>query len=92
MKMPPSLLLIRTAHPGRKTVSLRLPIFLLWPLLLILLLIPLMLALLADLITFFRFALTRLTAGIFPLLGEIRGTSVGVSKPDRETKTTITIL
>ncbi|MHB9148888.1 MAG: hypothetical protein ACYC33_02200 [Thermoleophilia bacterium] len=85
MKLPPVLTLVRIARPGRRGFGLWVPVFLLWPLLLVIGLLALAVAALADAVllaggrTYHHY--TALIAGAFALLGQTRGTTVRVAGP-----------
>jgi hypothetical protein len=79
MKCPPLWVSVRIEEHERKRFRLWLPLFFLWPLLAVLLLLTLVCTLLADLFALFsgsRPTYTRLIFGVLGLVGETRGTEV----------------
>lgn len=100
MKCPPYLVRLRIEEPDQTRLRLWLPLFLLWPLLLVLLAVAVVVTLLADLISlltlhrpvYTRLAYTRLLLGIVGLLGETRGTEVFIEDRDRTCRTVILTL
>jgi hypothetical protein len=83
MKAPPMVLDLRVAAPDRRPFHLWLPLFLLWPLALVLGAVALVLTLLADAVLFLlgrRYhRYTVLLVRSFEVLGETRGTVIRIS-------------
>jgi hypothetical protein len=79
MKCPPLWISVKIEEHERKKFRLWLPLFLLWPLLAVFVLLTLVCTLLADLFTLLsgnRPTYTRLIFGVLGLVGETRGTQV----------------
>jgi hypothetical protein len=77
--MPPYLVRVRIAEEERTKFSLWFPLFILWPLLLVFLLLTLVATLLADLfslITLHKPGYTRFLFGVLGVVGHTRGTEV----------------
>lgn len=88
MRCPPYAVSLRIEKADRTKVRLWLPVFILWPLLTALLLVAVVVALLADLITALsgkRPAYTRLLLGCLSVAGEARGTEVFVKDKKHQT-------
>lgn len=85
MTLPPALTLVRIVRPGHRSFGLWVPVFVLWPLLLVIGLLALAVAALADAVLYASgrsyHHYTRLIAGFFALFGETRGTTVRVAGP-----------
>ncbi|MBN2416303.1 hypothetical protein JXO52_10700 [bacterium] len=92
MRLPPTFIVVKVTPPRQKTIHVWLPVVLLWPLVLLLLTLPFFLILLADLLTLFRFRLTRLMVAVLALTLELRGTCVTVSPAGSARKTTLIII
>jgi hypothetical protein len=91
MKCPPYLVSMRVMEGERRKFRLWLPLFLLWPLLSIVLLLTLMVALLADAAckaSGQRAGYTRLLFGCLGVVGETRGTEVFI-QPKNPTSRTV---
>jgi hypothetical protein len=94
MSMPPAILDLRIAKPDGRPVHLWLPLFLMWPLLLVLGVLALVLTALADVILY---ALgkryhhyTFLVARSFAALGATRGMVIRIN--DGETAVAMTVM
>jgi hypothetical protein len=86
--MPPAVMRVHVVNEGRRVVGLWLPLFLLWPLLLVLLVIILPLALLAEAILLSAGTGIRpasLTLAITEVLGSLKGLSVDIKQPEKKT-------
>ena len=94
MTMLPMLMRLRVASPGRRGVRLWLPLFLLWPLVLLLLALPLLIAIVVDVSlwlaghTYHHYSV--LIVRTLGLLGETRGLVVHAN--DGETAIDLTVL
>jgi polyferredoxin len=86
VKLPPAMLHLVVARPGRRSVRLWLPLFLLWPLALALGVLALLLTMVADLVLFLvrrRYChYTILLARIFALLSGTRGMVIRIDSED----------
>lgn len=86
MSVPPYLIDLRIDGRAHRPVRLWLPLFLLWPLLLVLVVLALVLTILTDialLVAGQRYHYyTFLLVGSLALLADLRGTSVDISAPD----------
>ncbi len=92
MKVPPYAFSLRVAEAGRTKVRLWLPMFIVWPLLLVLGLLAVIVALLLDLVfvvTGQRPHYTAFVVGCLGLMGEARGTEVFVNKESQTVVLTI---
>ncbi|HEY5528512.1 MAG TPA: hypothetical protein VIL51_03555 [Thermoleophilia bacterium] len=92
MRVPPYLFSLRVAEAGRTKVRLWLPMFIVWPLLLVLGLLAVIVALLVDLVFLVTAQRPRYTAfvvGCLGLAGEARGTEVFVNKESQTVVLTI---
>jgi hypothetical protein len=90
MKYPPYLVSMRIVDEERTKFRLWLPLFILWPLLLVLLLLTLVATLLADLFSLIsghRPGYTRLLLGVLGVVGETRGTEVFIQDKSRHGRT-----
>jgi hypothetical protein len=79
MRVPPYAFYLRVVEAGRTKVRLWLPMFIFWPLLLVLGLLAVIVALLADLVFLVGGQRPRNTAfvvGCLGLMGEARGTEI----------------
>ena len=86
MKRPPYLVRMRIEDEERVKVRLWVPVFLLWPLLLVVLLLGIVLALLVDLFTVLsgrRAGYARLLVGCCAVVGEASGTEVEVAEKSK---------
>ena len=83
MIWPPSILRIRVARPGRRRIGLWLPLFLLWPLLLVLAALLGTLALVAMVLMGRRgTTMLRGLGRLFVMACAVRGLKVDVDQPD----------
>jgi len=92
MKVPPSLVAMRVVEQGRTKVSIWFPLFLLWPLLLVFLLLTLIASLVTDavcLVAGRRHAYTSLVIGGLGVVGEARGVEVFVEDKHRTVAMTL---
>jgi DMSO reductase anchor subunit len=93
MSIPPAILDLRVAAPDRRPVHLWLPLFLLWPLFLVIGVLALVLTIVADIVLlllgrpYHRY--TILLARSFVLVGETRGTVVRFN--DKKTAVDMTV-
>ena len=90
MKCPPYLVRMRVEEQEHTKVSLWLPLFLLWPLLLAILLLVIVATFLADLIsllTWHRPGYTRFLFGVLSIIGEARGTEVFIRDRSHTSRT-----
>jgi len=83
MKVPPMILNLRVVSPQRRPVHLWLPLFLLWPLALVVGALALLVAIVADGVLFLRgrryHHYTALLVRSLAVLGETRGTVIRFS-------------
>ena len=83
MNVPPAILHLVVARPGRRSVRLWLPLFLLWPLALALGVLALPVAIVADAVLFLlgrrHYHCTILLARMFALFGETRGMDIRIN-------------
>jgi len=83
MNVPPAILDLRVASPDRRPVHVWLPLFLLWPLLLVLGVLSLVFTILADVVLLLlgqRYHhYTILLVRLFGLLGDTRGMVIRVN-------------
>jgi hypothetical protein len=83
MSIPPAILDLRVASPDKRPVHLWLPLFLLWPLLLVLCVLSLVFTILADVVLLLlgqRYHYyTVLLVHLFGLLGETRGMVIRIN-------------
>lgn len=83
MSLPPLLMRLRLESPGHRKVRLWLPLFLLWPVLVVLMLLALVVAVIADVVLFLvghrYYRWTLLLIGSLDVLGQARGTRVLVN-------------
>ena len=83
MNVPPAILHLVAARPGRRSVRLWLPLFLLWPLALALGVLALPVAIVADVVLFLLgrryYRHTILLARMFALFGETRGMDIRIN-------------
>lgn len=92
MKVPPCLVAMRVVAQGRTTFRIWFPLFLLWPLLLVFLLLTLVASLIADavcLVVGRKHAYTRLVIGGLGVVGETRGVEVFVEDKHRTVAMTL---
>lgn len=95
MKCPPCLIRLRIEEPNRTRLRLWLPLFLLWPLLLVVLALAIAVTLLADFISLLVKhppAYTRLLLGTVGVLGETRGTEVFIEERNHTCRTVVLTL
>jgi hypothetical protein len=92
MKLPPMLFHIRIRPSGRKGFGIWLPMFLLWPLLVPLMAAVIVLALVADFASVFRFRLTMMSVAVWVLICEMRGVRVAVEGKRSGTDVKISIV
>jgi hypothetical protein len=93
MKCPPRFVSMKVADEGHTRFRIWFPVFILWPLFAVLLLLPLLATLLADLFTVasgHRPGYTRLLFGCLGVVSETRGTEVFIQ--DRTHKSRIVAL
>jgi hypothetical protein len=86
MRVPPYALRIRIAEQERTKFRIWFPLFLLWPLILVFLLLTLIATLVVDaaqLIAGRRRCYTRLVVGCLGLVGETRGTELFIEDKSR---------
>ncbi len=87
MKLPPALSKVRLAKGGEKGLHIWLPVFLVWPLLLVVGGVLLALALVVDGVLMLMGSAyhhySRLILGVFGAVGEARGMSVAIYGPQR---------
>jgi hypothetical protein len=79
MKIPPYAVALRIAEQERTKFRIWFPLFLLWPLAIVFVLLTLMVTLIVDgfhLVSGQKAAYTRLLVGVLGLLGETRGVEV----------------
>ena len=83
MNVPPAILDLRVASPDRRPIHLWLPLFLLWPVLLVLGVLSLVFTIVADVALFLvgqRYHYyTVLLVGLFGMLCETRGTVIRIN-------------
>ena len=92
MRVPPYLLRLRVTEAGRTKVRLWLPMFIFWPLLLVLGLLAVIVALVADLVSLASVQRPRYTGFVvrcLGLMGEARGTEVFVNTESQTVVVTI---
>ena len=92
MRVPPYLLRLRVTEAGRTKVRLWLPMFIFWPLLLVLGLLAVIVALVADLVSLASVQRPHYTGFVvrgLGLLGEARGTEVFVNTESQTVVITI---
>jgi hypothetical protein len=89
---PPFWFYIRVRDKGQNVIGLWLPLLLIWLLLLPFVLLAFILIFISDLLTAFRFRLTRLLAGIFTLSVWIKGTTIRVDNVSEDSSVLVTIL
>ena len=83
MSFPPAILDLRVAPAGRRSIHLWLPLFLLWPLLLVMGVLSLVLTIIADVVLllldrpYHRY--TVLLVRVFGLLGDVRGMVIRIN-------------
>jgi hypothetical protein len=86
MNVPPYVIDMRVAEASRAPVHLWIPLFLLWPLLLVIGVLAIVLTLLADIALFMLgrpyHYYTLFLIGCFALTTELRGTTVHVRSPE----------
>jgi len=82
---------IRIMDKGRKVLGLWLPVPLIWLLLLPFVLLTFTLILTGDLLTAFKFRLTRLLAGVLGLIMKINGTTVKIKNPNEDSSVLVHI-
>jgi len=86
MSVPPYLLDLRVAAPAHRPFHLWLPLFLLWPLLLVIAVLTLVLTIIADIVLwtvgqrYHRY--TFFLLGCFGLMAGLRGTAVRIHSAD----------
>ncbi len=92
MKVPPYALRVRVAEQERTKFRIWFPLFLLWPLILVFLLLTLIATLVVDaaqLIAGRRQCYTRLVLGCLGVVGETRGTEVFIQDKGRTVAVTV---
>ncbi len=92
MKAPPAVVDVRVAEAGGRKLHLWLPVFVLWPLLLLLGGLAIVAAALADAVLFVTGRPHRFTTfmlGCLDALGETRGTQVFVDNKSRTVDVTV---
>ena len=86
MRLPPAILHLVVARPGRHSVRLWLPLFVLWPLALALGVLALLVTIVADLVLLLlrrrHHHYTILLARIFALFGETRGMVIRINSEE----------
>jgi hypothetical protein len=90
MKCPPYLVHMRIADEQRTKFRLWLPLFILWPLLLVILILVVVATLIADLIsmaTLQKPKFTRFVFGILGVLSETRGTEINIQDKRNQGRT-----
>lgn len=90
MKCPPSIVAMRVVEQGRTKFRIWFPLFLLWPLLLVFLLLTLIASLVVDavrLVSGQKHAYTRLVIGCLGVVGETRGTEVSIPDKNHPSRT-----
>jgi hypothetical protein len=92
MKLPPVLFHLRIQPARQRGFGIWLPVILLWPLLLPILLIAIGLALIADIVTGFRFRVTMIIAATCILMCEMRGLQVAVDGRRSGTDVRVSVL
>lgn len=88
MMVPPAFLTVKVVGQRRKRVRLWLPLFILWPLLLVLLVLALLITVLVDaalMATGRRSGYTRFAVGCLNVLGATRGVEVSVVDSGNQT-------
>lgn len=92
MKAPPVVVDVRVAEEGGRRLHLWLPVFLLWPLLLLVGVLVVVVAAVADAVFLAMARPSHLTAfvlGCFAAVGEMRGTEVSVDGRSRKVGVTV---
>lgn len=93
MTMPPMLLHLYVASPERTPIRLWLPLFLLWPLVILLIVLPLLLAVLVDVVLWLTgqryHHYSLLIVRVLGLLGETRGMVVRVRNKEATVDVTV---
>ena len=92
MRLPPAVIAMRIVEQGRTRFRIWFPLFLLWPLVLVLVVLTLTIAALVDVVmpaTGQRFAYTRLIGGGLNVVGEIRGTELFIKDARRTVALTV---
>ena len=92
MNTPPAVVNLRVAEEGGRRLHLWLPVFVLWPLLLLVGVLTVVVAAVADAVLFVLARPHRLTAfvmGCFAAVGEMRGTEVSVDNPRHTVEVTV---
>jgi hypothetical protein len=92
MNVPPAVVDVHVAEAGGRRLHLWLPVFVLWPLLLLLGGLAVAVAVLADTVLFVIGRPNRLTSfvlGCFSAVGETRGTQVSVDNKSRTVDVTV---
>lgn len=92
MTIPPSIVAMRVVEQGRTKFNIWFPLFLLWPLLLVFLLLTLMASLIADvacLLAGRRHTYMSLVIGGLGVVGETRGTEVFIQDKNRTVALTL---
>lgn len=95
MNLPPSLIHLEFGTAEKRKINLWIPIFLLWPFVLVLLIIAVPVLLVADLVLTaagLPLNLFRLICGLLDILSALKGTLVSVDSRRKETVIHITIL
>lgn len=90
MKCPPSIVSMRVAEEERTRFRLWFPLFILWPLLLVLLLLTFIATLVADLFSLIaghRFGYTRLILGVLRVVNDTRGTELFIQDRTHHSRT-----
>ena len=92
MKIPPYAVALRIVEQERTKFRIWFPLFLLWPLAIVFLLLTLVATLVADFVFLFagqKGAYTRLLVGVLGLVGETRGVEVFIQDPARTVALTL---
>jgi hypothetical protein len=90
MKCPPYAMSVRVADEERTKFRMWFPLFILWPLLLVFVLLTLIATLLGDLvslITGYKPGYTRLLFGVLATVSETRGTAVCIQERTHRNRT-----
>jgi hypothetical protein len=90
--VPPAIVAMRVVEQGRTKFKIWFPLFLLWPLLLVFLLLTLVASLIADVARLAagrKHAYTRLVIGGLAAVGETRGTELFIEDKDRTVAMTL---
>lgn len=95
MRVPPWLVSMRIAEGERTKFRFWFPLFILWPLVLVFIVLTMVATLLADLfslVTFHKPGYTRFLFGVLGVVGQTRGTEVFVQDKSHSSRTVAFVL